>query len=77
MSDRTDFLHPDYEPGEFDRVERRLRQALAQEASRCDPPTASTTILHEAHERRPGDRGRRPGPPGAGSRRSRPPRRWP
>jgi hypothetical protein len=50
MSDRTDFLHPDYEPGEFDQVERRLRQALARDAEQVRPSHRLDTILHEAHE---------------------------
>ncbi len=36
-NDQPEFLHPDYEPGEFDRVERQLRHALAVEASRIQP----------------------------------------
>ncbi len=48
MSDRTDFLHPDYEPGEFDRVERELRRSLTQEASAVRPADRLDTILHEA-----------------------------
>ena len=50
MSDRMDFLHPDYEPGEFDQVERRLRQALAHDAEQVRPSNRLETILHEAHE---------------------------
>jgi hypothetical protein len=53
MSDRIDFLHPDYEPGEFDQVERRLRQALAQDAQQMHPSHRLDTILHEAHEAGP------------------------
>lgn len=53
MSDRTDFLHPDYEPGEFDQVERRLRQALARDAQQVHPSNRLDTILHEAHEAGP------------------------
>ena len=53
MSDRTDFLHPDYEPGEFDQVERRLRQALARDAQQVHPSHRLDTILHEAHEAGP------------------------
>ncbi|WP_406831326.1 Gmad2 immunoglobulin-like domain-containing protein [Pedococcus sp. KACC 23699] len=48
MSDRTEFLHPDYEPGEFDRVERELRRSLIQEASAVRPSDRLDTILHEA-----------------------------
>src|SRR5689334_14877794 len=50
MSDRGDFLHPDYEPGEFDQVERRLRQALARDAEQVRPSHRLAPILHEAHE---------------------------
>ena len=50
MSDRTDFLHPDFEPGEFDRVERQLRHALTTEAERIRPGDRLDTILHTAHE---------------------------
>jgi len=50
MSDRMDFLHPDYEPGEFDQVERRLRQALVRDAAQVRPSNRLDTILHEAHE---------------------------
>ena len=53
MSDRTDFLHPDYEPGEFDQVERRLRQALASDVQQVHPSHRLDTILHEAHEAGP------------------------
>lgn len=50
MSDRTDFLHPDYEPGEFEQVERRLRQALTRDAEQVRPSARLDAILHEAHE---------------------------
>ena len=50
MNDRTEFLHPDYEPGEFDQVERQLRQALGREAEQVRPSSRLDTILHEAHE---------------------------
>jgi hypothetical protein len=53
VNDRTDFLHPDYEPGEFDRVERELRRALAEESSRITPGNRLNGILHEAHEAGP------------------------
>jgi hypothetical protein len=53
MSDRTDFLHPDYEPGEFDQIERHLRQALARDAQQVHPSHRLDTILHEAHEAGP------------------------
>ena len=48
MSDRTEFLHPDFEPGEFDRIERELRRSLSQEAGRVRPADRLDTILHEA-----------------------------
>ncbi|KRE53863.1 Gmad2 immunoglobulin-like domain-containing protein [Phycicoccus sp. Soil748] len=50
MSDRTDFLHPDLEPGELERVERRLRQSLAHEARKMRPGDRLDAILQEAHE---------------------------
>jgi hypothetical protein len=50
MSDRTDFLNPDFEPGEFDRIERQLRHALVTEAERIRPDDRLDTILHTAHE---------------------------
>src|SRR3954447_3762606 len=53
MSDRTDFLNPDYEPGEFDQVERRLRQALARDVQQGHPSHRLDAILHEAHEAGP------------------------
>ena len=49
MNDRTEFLHPDFEPGEFDRVERELRLSLDQEAARITPTDRLDSILHEAH----------------------------
>jgi immunoglobulin-like protein involved in spore germination len=64
MSDRSDFLHPDYEPGEFDQVERQLRQSLGREAERVRPSHRLDTILHEAHELGPEG-----GAGGAGGRR--------
>jgi hypothetical protein len=53
MSDRTDFLHPDFEPGEFDRVERQLRQALATDAARVRPHDRLDAILGAAHDAGP------------------------
>jgi hypothetical protein len=53
MSDRTEFLHPDFEPGEFDRIERQLRQALARDAAQVRPGDRLDAILHEAHEAGP------------------------
>jgi len=53
MSDRTEFLHPDFEPGEFDLVERQLRQSLVQEARKVRPGDRLDAILHEAHEAGP------------------------
>jgi hypothetical protein len=64
MSDRNDFLHPDFEPGEFDRVERQLRQALATDARRVQPPERLDAILGAAH-----DAGPATGGVGHGSRR--------
>ena len=56
MSDRTnnpEFLDPEFEPGEFDRVERQLRRSLTSEADRITPHDRLGTILHEAHEAGP------------------------
>ena len=53
MSDRTEFLDPEFEPGEFDRIERQLRTALAEDARRLDPGNRLDAILHEAHEAGP------------------------
>jgi hypothetical protein len=64
MNDRPEFLHPDFEPGEFDRVERQLRQALTREAERIHPHQRLDTILHTARE------------VGAGDGPSHPTRRW-
>jgi hypothetical protein len=60
MSDRPEFLHPDFEPGEFDRVERQLRSALTREAERVRPDDRLDTILHTAHEAGPAGRGGSP-----------------
>lgn len=49
MSDHTEFLDPEFEPGEFDRVERELRTALASETRRVQPGDRLDSILHEAH----------------------------
>ncbi|MGA8978044.1 MAG: Gmad2 immunoglobulin-like domain-containing protein, partial [Pedococcus sp.] len=49
MNDRIDFLHPDFEPGEFDRIERELRRSLDEDAGRVTPSNRLDTILHEAH----------------------------
>lgn len=53
MSDRGDFLNPDYEPGEFDHVERRLRRALQDEAQRVQPGDRLDDILAGAREAGP------------------------
>jgi len=53
MSDRNEFLHPDFEPGEFDRVERELRQSLATDVRRIQPPDRLDAILGAAHEAGP------------------------
>jgi hypothetical protein len=45
MTRRTDFMDPDYEPGEFDVVERRLRRALHQEAELMEPTERLDSIL--------------------------------
>ncbi len=64
MSDERNFMHPDYEPGEFDAVERRLRGALTDEARRVEPHDRLDAILTAASQ--PG------GPHDLGSHR----RRW-
>lgn len=57
MTDRhgspPDFLHPDFEPGEFDRIERQLRRALAEEARQVRPADRLDAILHEANQAGP------------------------
>ena len=55
MSDRNqpEFLDPQFEPGEFDRVERHLRRSLTREADQITPRDRLGTILHEAHEAGP------------------------
>ena len=63
MSDRTDFLHPDYEPGEFDQVERRLRQALARDAAAGAPVAPARHDPARGPRGRAGDRDRRLGAP--------------
>ena len=45
MTDRNDFMDPDYDPGEFDLVERRLRRALHQEAQKMEPTDRLDDIL--------------------------------
>ena len=57
MTDRSDFLHPDFEPGEFDQVERQLRQALATEVRRVQPPDRLGAILGAAHDAGPASGG--------------------
>jgi hypothetical protein len=59
-NDQPEFLHPDYEPGEFDRVERQLRHALAVEASRIQPADRLDEVLRTAHEAGPASDGIRP-----------------
>lgn len=61
--DRPEFLQPDFEPGEFDRLERQLRQALTMEAQRVHPHDRLANVLRVAHEE---------GPTSAGTRQ----RRW-
>jgi hypothetical protein len=71
MSDRHDptgdFMNPDYEPGEFDLVERRLRRTLHQEAERMEPTDRLDDILAAAGSRDAGTPGHdtrsRTGPP--------------
>ena len=71
MSDRHDltgdFMNPDYDPGEFDLVERRLRRTLHQEAERMEPTDRLDDILAAAGSRDAGTPGRdlspRTGPP--------------
>jgi hypothetical protein len=53
MRDRNEFLHPDFEPGEFDRVERQLRQSLATDVRRIQPPDRLDAILGAAHDAGP------------------------
>ena len=53
MNDRTDVLHPDFEPGEFDRTERELRQALTMEAHRMNPTDRLDDVLRTAREAGP------------------------
>ena len=64
MNERNqpEFLDPHFEPGEFDRIERELRQVLTREAARMTPTDRLDDILHEARA--------------AGPARDRSPRRW-
>lgn len=64
MNERNqpEFLDPHFEPGEFDRVERELRQVLTREAARFTPSDRLDDILHEARA--------------AGPARDQSPRRW-
>jgi hypothetical protein len=59
---QPDFLDPHFEPGEFDRVERELRQVLTREVARLSPSDRLDDILHEART--------------AGPAHDRSPRRW-
>jgi hypothetical protein len=59
---QPEFLDPHFEPGEFDRVERELRQVLTREAARLTPGDRLDDILHEARA--------------AGPAHDRSPRRW-
>jgi hypothetical protein len=63
MNERIEFLDPEFEPGEFDRIERRLRSDLATEASRIHPSDRLETILAVANASGAGgpDPGRQPG----------------
>ncbi|HEV7171927.1 Gmad2 immunoglobulin-like domain-containing protein [Pedococcus sp.] len=59
-NDQPEFLHPDYEPGELDRMEGQLRHALAVEASRIHPADRIDEVLRTAHEAGPTSDGVRP-----------------
>lgn len=59
-----DFADPDFEPGEFDVVERRLRRDLRSEGGRIEPHDRLESILAEAHAG------------GSAGNGSTPPRRW-
>ena len=61
MSDATDFMNPDHEPGEFDGVEHRLRRALHHEAQRVRPSERLDHILAASGR---GTTGAPGGPPG-------------
>lgn len=52
-NDRPEFLDPEFEPGEFDRLERQLRQALTMEAQRVHPHDRLAEVLRAAHEEGP------------------------
>ena len=63
MTRRDDFMDPDYEPGEFDLVERELRRALHQEAQLMEPTDRLEDILAAAADD-PDHAGRSGGPAG-------------
>lgn len=69
MTDRNDFMDPDYDPGEFDLVERRLRRALHQEAQKMEPTDRLDDILSASGAGGTGGTG-----PGPGQDRRGPPR---
>lgn len=69
MTDRNDFMDPDYDPGEFDLVERRLRRALHQEAQKMEPTDRLDDILSASGAGGTGGTG-----PGPGQDRQGPPR---
>ncbi len=53
MNDRTEFLDPEFEPGEFDAVEGTLRHSLEREAARVRPSDRLDAILLEANSAGP------------------------
>jgi hypothetical protein len=57
-NERPEFLDPEFEPGEFDRLERQLRQALTMEAQRIHPHDRLAEVLRAAHEEGPSTEGR-------------------
>jgi hypothetical protein len=66
MGDRNgseDFMHPDFEPGEFDLLERRLRRALHEEAELMHPSDRLEDILDAGTAEEGTPMGRRNGPP--------------
>jgi hypothetical protein len=66
MTDRGDFMDPDYDPGEFDLVERRLRRALHQEAQQMEPTDRLDDILAASGSGGGGADHRDPGGAGGG-----------
>ena len=66
MNNPNDFLDPEFEPGEFEGIERRLRSGLATEANRIHPGDRLDAIIAGAHAAGSGPE------PGRGAG----PRRW-